>query len=250
MNPRRAQFRFYAELNDFLPPDKRQVPFDYEFTGAPSVKDAIEAVGVPHPEVDLVVVGGVSVDWNYHLADGDRVSVYPVFESVDIAPLVRLRPAPLRVTRFIADVHLGRLARRLRMLGFDTTYDPDRNDKDIISSALRDRRIILTRDRDLLKNKRVTHGYWVRSTDPRQQLREVVARMDLRSRFAPFTRCMRCNGVTAARAAEDVSQQVPKRALARAGAFRQCVDCGKVFWEGTHVERMRGEIDSLLREDR
>jgi uncharacterized protein with PIN domain len=240
-----ARFRFYAELNDFLPGDRRQVQFPYPFTGHPAIKDAVEAIGVPHPEVDLIVVNGVSVDWSYHLDDGDEVSVYPVFEAFDITPAVRLRPAPLRVTRFILDVHLGRLSRWLRMLGFDSEYDSTSDDDTIIDRADAHSRIILTRDRGLLKNGRVTHGYWVRSTDPREQIVEVVDRLDLSGQFRPFTRCMDCNGVLALRSREHVADRVPPRALERASQFRQCTECGKVYWDGTHLERMQRLVTEL-----
>ena len=240
-----ARFRFYAELNDFLPAGKRQLAFDYSFTGSPSIKDAIEAVGVPHPEVDLVVVNGASVGWDYHLASGDDVSVYPVFEAMDISHIVRLRPKPLRVTRFVLDVHLGRLARWLRMLGFDSVYDTGYDSVQIIEHAVDERRIILTRNRELLKNTRVTHGYWVRTTNPRAQIEEVVRKLDLRSQFAPFTRCMECNGEIIERTAAEVADQVPPKARERAESFYQCSECRRVYWEGTHVERMRRLIEEL-----
>jgi hypothetical protein len=240
-----ARFRFYAELNDFLPAQKRQVAFDHAFTGRPSIKDAVEAIGVPHPEVDLIVVNGASVGWDYHLAGGDDVAVYPVFEAIDVSPVVRLRPEPLRATRFVADVHLGRLARWLRMLGFDCAYDEECPAAEIIEIAVAERRVILTRNRHLLKNAHVTHGYWVRATDPHRQTREVVDRLDLRSRFAPFTRCMECNAEIVERPAAEVGDRVPPRARERATAFYQCVGCQRVYWEGTHVERMRRLIESL-----
>lgn len=245
MHAKRARFRFYAELNDFLPTGKRQVPFDYEFTGRPSIKDAVEAIGVPHPEVDLVVVGGISVGWGYHLCDGDEVAVYPMFEAIDISPLVHLRAAPLRVTRFVVDIHLGRLARWLRMLGFDTAYDARYDDARIVEIAASEGRVILTRDRGLLKNTRVTHGYWVRATNPRAQIEEVVGRLDLRAQFAPFTRCMECNGTIDECPLGEVRDHVPPKARDRSRKFYRCSDCRKVYWEGTHVERMRRLIDEI-----
>jgi hypothetical protein len=151
----------------------------------------------------------------------------------------------LRATRFVLDVHLGKLARWLRMLGFDTAYDTNYNDSEIIDIAVTELRIILTRDRELLKNSRVTHGFWVRTTDPREQLDEVIERLDLRSQFAPFTRCMECNGLTVEREPDAVADRVPPRARERADAFFQCPACGKVYWEGTHVDSMRRLIDEL-----
>lgn len=122
MNKHSAVFRFYEELNDFLPPDQRKTAVTYRFTGRPGIKDAIEALGVPHTEVELIIVNGHSVRFDYRLRNGDRVAVYPMFESTDVTPLLRLREAPLRNSVFVLDVNLGKLARRLRMLGFDALY--------------------------------------------------------------------------------------------------------------------------------
>ena len=117
--------RFYGELNDFLPLERRQRDIAVSFVVAPSAKDSIESLGVPHTEVDLILANGVSVDFGYRLADHDRISVYPVFERLDIGGVTRVRPEPLRRISFVADAHLGALARRLRLLGFDTLYDHD-----------------------------------------------------------------------------------------------------------------------------
>src|SRR5262249_31383318 len=154
----RACFRFYAELNDFLPPGRRGVTFTYSFEGSPSIKDLIEALGVPHTEVDLILVNGESVDFAYRVREGDRISVYPVFESLDITPLLRVRPRPLRETRFVLDTHLGRLAAYLRLLGFDTLYRNDAGDDELARISSGEGRILLTRDRGLLKRSQVTHG--------------------------------------------------------------------------------------------
>jgi len=189
MDPNIAWFRFYEELNDFLPADKRKIAFPYKLSSSPSVKDVIEAIGVPHTEVDLILVNGNSVKFDHILSHGDHISVYPVFENLDISHVTRLRPKPLRKTRFIVDVHLGRLSRLLRMLGFDTLYKNNYKNEEIITEALTQKRIILTRDPGLLKNKSITHGYLIRGTDPHEQAREVIRRFDLSSQAKPFIRC-------------------------------------------------------------
>jgi len=166
-----AYFRFYEELNDFLPQEKRKKLFPYEFNGTPSIKDAIEAIGVPHVEIDLILVNSLSVDFSYKLKNADSVSVYPVFESFDIASVTHLREKPLRDLKFVADVHLGKLTKYLRLYGFDTYYRTDLNDEEIIDLAGSDKRVILTKDKGLLKNKKVTRGYYIRSRYPRYQLR-------------------------------------------------------------------------------
>lgn len=209
MTDKVAYFRFYAELNDFLPPEKRQTSFPYAFAGKPAVKDSIEAIGAPHTEVDLIITNGKAVGFDYHLRDRDRVSVYPVFERLDITPLLRLREKPLRKTKFILDVHLGKLARYLRMLGFDTFYRNDYEDAQIVRISVADRRIILTRDQGLLKNGAVTHGTWLRSTSPRTQVREVLQRFDLFAQIKPFARCMVCNGKIERVDKEAVASRLP-----------------------------------------
>jgi len=244
-----AFFRFYAELNDFLPEGRRKRTVPYSFLGSPAVKDAIEAIGVPHVEVDLVIANGRSVDFSYRLHDGDRIAVYPVFETLDITPLVRLQGRPLRNPSFITDVHLGRLTRLLRLLGFDTAHAPDLDDAGIVKRALAEGRIILTRDRDLLKRSAVTHGYWVRSLDPLEQAREVVRRFDLAGRVQGFTRCPACNGLIIPVDKEEVRERIPPRTAAWLDQYYECQGCGKIYWRGTHYPRLQGMIDSILRSE-
>ncbi len=211
------------------------------------VKDAIESMGVPHTEVDLILVNGASVDFAHLLGDGDRVSVYPVFESIDISPVLRVRPKPLREIRFLADTHLGRLAAYLRLMGFDTVYGHNLGDRDLARLASEDRRILLTRDRGLLMRSAVTHGYWLRQTDPRRQLPEVLERFDLASQVAPFTRCLRCNTPLAAASKEEVAGRLPRGVLERYEDFHQCPGCGRIYWEGSHHRRMSELIAAVLR---
>ena len=232
-------FRFYAELSDFLPAAKRQITFEHTFEGRVSVKHMIEALGVPHPEVDLVLVNGQSVDFSYLVQDGDRISVYPVFESIDITPLVRLRPQPLREPRFVLDTHLGQLASYLRLLGFDTLYRNDYNDPELAQISQSEGRLLLTKDRGLLKRKIVSHGYCVRATDPEQQMLEVVERFDLRGQFKPFKRCLRCNGLIEDVAKADVEERLPAETRRYYEEFRICGACRQVYWKGSHYERMR-----------
>lgn len=226
---RAAEFRFYEELNDFLPMAWRKRTFCYSFRGTPSVKDTIQAIGVPHSAVDLILVDGEPVGFSHRLRGGERVAVYPVFERLDISPVSRLRPKPLRRTRFVLDVHLGRLARYLRMLGFDSAYARDWDDARIVDLAREQRRIILTRDRGTLKHSCVTHGYWLRSQRPIEQVREVLQAFDLSGQTKPFTRCMDCNGRIARVAKERIGDRVDPAIISRFDSFWQCRDCGKVM---------------------
>ena len=242
-----ATFRFYAELNDFLPPGRRRRDVLYRFSGMPGVKDAIEALGVPHVEVDLILVNGQSVDFSHRIRGGERVAVYPVFESLDITPLARLHGRPLRDPRFIADVHLGKLVRYLRLLGFNTTQFRGKTDAALVETARAETRIILTRDRDLLKRSAVTHGYWVRSTNPIDQAREVVHRFDLQSKAEPFTRCLVCNGPLIPVKKERVLERIPPKTARWQDEYFMCRDCGKLYWHGTHYPQLQTIVDQILK---
>lgn len=248
MNPpvHRAYFRFYAELNDHLSVDERFKTFEKSFYVPGSVMDMIESFGVPHPEVELVLVNGQSVDFEYMVQPGDRISVYPMFESVDIGPELRVRKQPLRDTKFVLDVHLGKLAAYLRMLGFDTLYRSCFSDPELVRISSQEKRILLTRDRGLLKHASVTHGYWLRNTDSRKQAEEVVQRFDLVRRIQPFTRCMACNGLLSPVAKSEIAALVPKRIGELHDEFRQCEACGRVYWEGSHHCRMVKFIQQLV----
>jgi uncharacterized protein len=242
---RHATFRFYEELNDFLPKDKRKVPFVHTFSGNPSIKDQIEAIGVPHVEVDLILVNGESVDFSYILQDKDFVSVYPVFETFGITPVSHLRAKPLRVPAFILDVHLGKLARYLRMLGFDTLYRNDNDDPEIIRISLAEHRIILTRDIGLLKVKSVSHAYFVRNQDPGKQLVEVLDYFDLYPSIDPFNRCIKCNGQLEPVEKEEIIQRLEPLTIRYFNEFYRCRDCQGVFWEGSHFEHMQRFIQDI-----
>lgn len=242
------ELRFYEELNDFLSPDKRRQPFPHTLKGRASIKDIIESLGVPHTEVDLILVNGVSVDFNYIPDAQDQISVYPVFESFDIAPIIHLRAKPLRETKFILDVHLGKLARRLRLLGFDVLFSNKYSDQDLIQISLEERRIILTRDINLLKNKVITHGYWIRNIDPSKQLKEVITRFHLESKVEPFIRCLKCNGMLNGIQKDGVKGLVPEQIEQQFDHFNECIECHKIYWEGSHYDKLKNFIKKFLEE--
>ena len=244
--PFAAEFRFYEELNDFLKPEQRQRTVVYRFDGHPGIKDPIEALGVPHVEVELIVVNGESVGFDYRLRDGDRVAVYPVFESLDVAPAVKLREKPLRKIAFVVDVNLGRLARLLRLLGFDALFSNAYADDEIVAISEAQGRIVLTRDRRLLHAKAVTHGYWVRSVWPRRQVDEVVRRFDLAGLIRPFSRCADCNGRIEPVAKDAVADRLEPKTKKFFEKFYRCPDCGKIYWEGSHVDRLRERLKGVL----
>lgn len=241
-----ATFRFYEELNDFLAPDRRKRQFDCVCARAATTKHMIEALGVPHTEVELILVNGESVGFDRLLRDGDRIAVYPKCETLDITPLLRVRAYPLRVTRFVADTHLGGLARLLRMAGFDTLYDNAFRDDEIAAISASEERIVLTRDRALLMRREITHGCYVHAIKAAQQIREVFERIDLASSARPFTLCVHCNAPLRVSDKELVQHEVPSRVYDAYASFNTCDACGRVYWEGTHWERMRTLLEGIL----
>ena len=243
-----AVFRFYAELNDFLEPEKRYRDFAVSFPTGQTVKHLIESCGIPHTEVDLILVNGIPVEFAYQLKNKDRVSIYPVFEMIDISEINILRPSPLRETRFVLDCHLGSLAVYLRLLGFDVLYRNDFPDEELARISEKEKYICLTRDRGLLKRKQIMHGYLVRALDPREQLVEVVRRFQLISKIKPFTRCTRCNGFLHPVPKEAVADQLLPGTRLHFQEFSRCDTCGQIYWKGTHYERLQRIIDFVVKE--
>ncbi len=230
--------RFYEELNDFLPPTRRKVEFPLILNGKTSVKNVIESLGVPHTEIDLILVNQVSVDFSYIIHPHDRISVYPVFEAFDIAPIIQLRKKPLRKNRFVLDVHLGRLAVYLRFSGFDTFYRNNYTDEELAHISATEPRILLTRDRNLLKRSIVTHGYYVRETSPKRQVIEVFQRFQLGLASPLQQRCTRCNALLRTIPKEQIVDRLLPGTRASYQDFSYCQTCDKIYWKGAHYQNM------------
>ncbi|TPE46314.1 Mut7-C RNAse domain-containing protein [Pontibacter mangrovi] len=242
-----ARFRFYGALNDFLSKHRKDKTIDYTFRGTPAIKDAMEALNVPHPEVDVVLVKGKPVTFSYLLQPGDEVEVYPV-EAERSWPagytLEERHPPP---HRFILDAHLGTLAKRMRMLGLDTHYQTYLTDQAIARIAAEQQRVVLTRDIGLLKQKSVTWGYWLRSQHTEEQLEEVLRRFDLQRSFSPFARCLACNVPVQEVSKQEVLEQLPPKTKAYFHVFYRCPSCSRVYWKGSHYERMQQYIAKIRR---
>ena len=243
-----ALFRFYAELNDFLPIAKKQKTIGYSFFGSPSVKDAIEALGVPHPEVDLILVNGNPVSFSYKIQNNDSISVYPEFELLDISSVSRLRPQPLWEPKFSVDVNLGRLARKLRLLGFDASYSNTYTPKELIRQAVNEKRILLTKSAGLLKNKNITRGYWVRATDVFEQTKEVVTKFDLFGLIKLLHSKVLMVQEFHPVAKEEVVAQIPERTKRYFNKFYRCEGCARIYWKGTHYQKMVRFIERLSKQ--
>jgi uncharacterized protein with PIN domain len=241
-----ATFRFYGELNDFLPRERRGRAITTPCARMATTKHMIEALGVPHTEVELVLVNGESAGLDLLLADGDRVAVYPAFTRFDVAGLARVRMLPAGRIRFVADAHLGGLARLLRMAGFDTIYDNGLRDDQVEALAVEEDRVVLTRDRDLLKRRTIAYGCYVRALRPEQQLLEIVERLGLAGRARPFSRCLHCNAPLRRIGKQEVASRLPPQVLATQDEFQTCDVCGRVYWKGSHWERMSELMSRML----
>ncbi|GAB4310603.1 MAG: Mut7-C RNAse domain-containing protein [Bacteroidales bacterium] len=240
--------RFYAELTDLLPPSHRTGRIELEVSAHSTIKDIIQSLGIPHTEVDLILASGQPAGFDYRPAEGDYISVYPVFESFDIGSVTAIRPAPLRRPAFIADVHLGKLARKLRLAGFDTLYDTRFSDNEIIDTAEAQHRIILTRDTGILKNNRVTHGCFIHHQDPALQFREILQRLDLIHLIRPLSRCSICNGILKKTSGELQHGDLPFTRDHLPETLYRCKSCNKLYWEGSHTQRFIGELEKIKTE--
>lgn len=243
---RHIELRFYAALNDFLPVDKRKRSYVLNLARNTSVKDLIESQGVPHTEVEVILVNDQAVGFDYLVTDGDRIAVYPVFENIEITPEPRLREPLPSVIRFALDCHLGRLARYLRQFGFDTFYESTIDDARLADISAQQKRVLLTRDRALLKRKIIDHGYFVRATEPMAQFHEVMQRFSLYQHIEPFGRCTKCNGEMVAVNKADIVDQLQPMTRLHYDHFWQCRGCGQIYWEGSHYHRMQQTTDQVI----
>ena len=242
----KAIFRFYEELNDFLPKKRRKKDFQVDFKGRRSVKDMIEALGVPHTEIDLILVNGKSVDFAYVLQGGNRISVYPVFETLNIENVTRLRKVPLRKTKFMADIHLGDIVKYMRALGFDVYFNPSLSSRKLIEISKRENRVILTKSRKLLKFKEVTHAIFIRPGTTAEQIKRILDCLDIKDSIKPFSRCLRCNNIVKNISKDSIEDRIPPKTKALCDQYTYCKFCDKIYWKGTHFIKMNKAIDQIL----
>jgi hypothetical protein len=242
-----AYFTFHGALNFYLPRQHEEgETITHQFDSGATVKDRIESLNVPHPEVELIVVNDTSVGFDYQVQDGDEIHAYPSFDAVDIADKVRLVPPYPGKPRFILDTHLGRLAGYLRMMGFDTLYRNDYED-DVLAQVSHDEdRILLTRDVGVLKRGLVTYGYFVRNTKPQKRLEEISERYNLADHADPFTYCMTCNGRLVTVEKSRIRDEVSDDTYQAFDEFHQCQNCGQIYWKGSHYEKMERLIQNII----
>lgn len=240
-----ATFRFYADLSFFLPPQWQQVSFPYPtYAGDQTAKHLIESIGVPHTEVGLILANGEPADFDYLVQADDRVSVYPAFTTLETPR--PLRPPPPNPAQFLLDNHLGKLARYLRLLGFDTLYFNNRYDDAQLAQMSQDlSRILLSRDRGLLKRSAVIYGYCLRTTDSEAQALAVLHRYDLFAQIRPWTRCLRCNGRLQPVAKEAIIDRLEPKTKLYFEEFQMCRACGQIYWRGSHFGPLQAFVEKV-----
>lgn len=243
--PDTLSLRVYAELNDHLPPCQRQQPQEIPCQPGMTLAGLLARSSIPQEEIDLVLVNGRSRDLSYTPEVDDRIALFPVFERLDITPITRLDNRPLRRTRFILDVHLGGLARKLRLLGFDTLYFTFCDDAELIAAANREQRLLLTRDRGIMLSTVLLRGYYVQAIRTDLQLAEVLNHFDLKRQFNPFSRCMMCNGLIHAIEKREIVDRISPATAACFDDYYQCDRCARIYWKGTHFKRMQSYIKRL-----
>ena len=241
-----AFFFFHNELNDFFQNESSEMCFEAEFNGHETVKHVIESLGVPHTEVGVILINGESVGFDQNPHHQNCIHVYPSRDGVLVSPVIDLKPEPLKDIRFVLDGHLGKLATYLRLLGFDTLYQNDFEDTQLAEISSEEKRILLTRDRGLLKRTMVSYGYFVREKSPRKQLIEIVDKFGLADKAIPFYRCANCNGVLQPIAKEEIIDRLEPKTKIYYDEFQICEICEQIYWKGSHFKRMECFINEVL----
>lgn len=240
--------RFYGDLVDLLSDsvsDNKTVK--RSLSEPTSVKDLIEGCGVPHTEVDFILADHQPVDFSYKISGDERISVYPFFNSLKIPIAERLQVVQPDEFLFVVDVNLGKLAKHLRLAGFDTAYTNDATDSELIEQMQDEQRILLTRDRKLLMRNAVKIGYLPRSDDPTEQLEEVFKRFDLFDEIDPYSRCVNCNALLESVSKESVMDQLEPLTKKYFEEFSQCPECEQIYWKGSHRNRLESTLERLLK---
>lgn len=239
---KQATLQINGSLRDFIDsgkPGKTSVHVAFEMN--PSAKDIIESQGIPHTAVFGLMVNGNSKTLDYNVKNGDKIKPLP-FEMVSADELDEIQISP---SRFMTDIHLGKLSKKMRLLGLDTLMADKSDDQEIISLSNAEQRMILTRDIGLLRNGKTMYGYWIRNTEPEKQAEELFERFELSDHINPFSRCMECNSTLQEVPLSEVKKQVPPKVQEWKSDFYRCSGCGKVYWKGSHYQKLKERVEKL-----
>jgi len=242
----RIILHFYGELNKFLSPEKRDTDFEFEFKSRRSVKDLIESFGIPHTEIDVILLNDKSIDFSYIVQDGDNIKVYPASETLNLKLIKHLKPQ-FETIKFLVDIHLAKLARYLRLLGLDAICERNLTPENLVEKALDENRIIVTRSRTLLRTKEITYGILIKEDNPEKQLEEIFNRFDFSTYCEPFKRCMECNSILQPIEKEKIIDRLLPKVKEAYDSFTICTHCDKIFWEGTHFDKLSELIKKIIK---
>ena len=243
-----VSFQFFDELNDFLPENRKGIQFEVAIKGHETVKHMIESFGIPHTEVDLILVNENSVPFDQNLSSNDFVQVHPNHDWKVGQGVIALKPNPAEEIRFVLDCHLGKLATYMRLLGFDSLYQKDYSDLELANISAKEDRILLTRDRGLLMRSIVVRGCYIRKKSPKLQLIEVISRLGIAKEANPFSRCARCNGVLVSVSKDEVLDRLESKTKLYYNNFQQCAECGQIYWKGSHFNKLEKLVSDVLEE--
>jgi uncharacterized protein len=243
VKPFKVRLRFHGDLNFFLASKAGDAVIERALAEKTSIKDVIESCGVPHPEVDLILVDEDPVGFDQTLAKDAKVEVFSVENRDTVRTEKRLQT--IGISRFVADGHLGGLTRNLRLLGFDIAYDQNADDRQLLNVMAYENRALLTRDRRLLMHAIVQHGYYPRSQNADEQTVEVVRRFDLSELIAPFTRCLRCNALLEQTAKAEIIDKLEPLTKIHYDQFRRCPGCKQIYWSGSHFPKLQKRIEEI-----
>jgi len=215
---------------------------DYRLERRASIKDIVESLGIPHTEVGAVRVGNQTTDFGFIPEPGQQIRVSEIAPPFDVTRPSQLRPVPLPTVRFVVDVNVGRLAALLRLAGFDTAYENGLRDEEIAERAHQEKRIVLSKDRALLKRNKIVFGRLVRAVQPDAQLVETVQFFGLNGPGKLFSRCLRCNRTLQPVAKAAILHQLEPRTKKYFNTFKTCPDCGRIYWRGSHCDAMAAKL--------
>ncbi|HEY5767981.1 MAG TPA: Mut7-C RNAse domain-containing protein [Candidatus Udaeobacter sp.] len=239
----KVRLRFHRDLSIFLGSKAGDAVIERRLGEKTSIKDIIESCGVPHPEVDLILVDEQTVGFDHPLANDAKVEVFPVENRGTARTEKQLQT--VCIARFVTDGHLGALTRNLRLLGFDVAYEQNADDRQLLEAMARENRALLTRDRRLLMHAIVQHGYYPRSQNADEQTVEVVRRFNLSDLIAPFTRCLRCNAPLEEAAKADIIDKLEPLTKIYYDQFCRCPDCKQIYWSGSHFPKLQKRIEEI-----
>jgi uncharacterized protein len=244
VKPFKVRLRFHGDLNLFLRSKASDVVTERSLAEKTSIKDVIESCGVPHPEVDLILIDDQTVGFDHTVAKDTNVEVFPIENRDTYHTEKRLQS--IGIGRFVSDGHLGGLTRNLRLLGFDVAYPKNADDRQLLEVMIRENRALLTRDRRLLMHAIVQHGYYPRSQNADEQTIEVVRRFELSELIAPFTRCLRCNAPLEEAPKAEIIDKLQPLTKIYYDQFHRCPDCKQIYWSGSHFPKLQKRIEEIL----